>query len=139
MDSIPGLHAHRPAKGSGLTKGAWYSSACHYDPEALDNLPLEKFVAAAHAENITINRLSNYALHTHPVYQEADIFNQGKPTAIAFGQRDVRQGVGALPVAESTPQRAFIVPRFVTLDKPFIDRFVDSLAKIVKNRGELLK
>ena len=138
LDSIPGLCAHRPAKGSGLTKGAWYSSACHYDPEALDNLPLDKFIAAAHAENITIGKLSNYALHTHPVYQEADIFNQGKPTAIAFGQRDVRQGVGALPVAEKTPQRAFIVPRFTTLDKPFIDRFVDSLAKIIKNRGELL-
>ena len=139
LDTIPGLHAHRPEKGSGLTKGAWYSSACHYDPEALDNLPVEKFIAAAHAENITINKLSNYALHTHPVYQEADLFNQGKPTAIAFGQRDVRQGKGALPVAESAPQRAFIVPRFAMFDKPFIDRFVDSLAKIVKNRGELLK
>ena len=46
LDSLPGLRAHRPAKDSGLTKGAWYSSACHYDPEALDGLPVEKFIAA---------------------------------------------------------------------------------------------
>ena len=139
LDTLPGLRAHRPAKDSGLTKGAWYSSACHYDPEALDGLPVEKFIAAVQAENGNIGKLSNYALHTHPVFNEADVFHQGKPTALAFGQRDVRQGKGALPVAEATPSRAFVFPRITFLDKPFIDRFVDMLAKVIKNRGELLK
>ena len=39
-------------------------------------------------------------LHTVAVFTEADLFHQGKPTALAFGQRDVRQGTGALPVSE---------------------------------------
>ena len=138
LDAIPGLRCHRPAKDSGSTKGAWYCSTCHYNPEELDGLPLNRFLAAVQAENSIVRNITNYPLHLHPVFNEADVFNQGKPTAIAFGQRDVRQGKGALPVAEAAPERTFIYPRFTILDKPFINRFVDSLEKVIKNRSELL-
>ena len=139
MDKLPGLKVHRPAADSGLTKGAWYSSTCHYAPEELDGLPVNKFIAAMVAENVPINGLGNFPLHLHSVFNEADLFNQGKPTALAFGQRDVRQGVGALPAAEIAPQRTFRYSRFTTLDKNLIGRFVDCLKKVIDNRGELLK
>ena len=139
MDKLPGLKVHRPAADSGLTKGAWYSSTCHYAPEELDGLPVNKFIAAMVAENVPINGLGNFPLHLHSVFNEADLFNQGMPTALAFGQRDVRQGVGALPAAEIAPQRTFRYSRFTTLDKDLIGRFVDCLKKVIDNRGELLK
>lgn len=138
LDEIPGLKTHRPPKDSGLDKGAWYNSLCHYAPEVLDGLPLKKFIEAAQAENLPIGALSNFPLHLHPVFHQADLFHHGKPTAIAFGQRDVRQGVGMLPVSERTQERCFTIPRFTRLDRPLIDRYVGGIRKIVENRGELL-
>jgi len=138
MDKLPGLKVHRPQRGSGTTKGAWYSSCCHYAPEELDGLPVEKFIAAMQAENVAIGGLGNFPLHLHNVFNEADLFNQGKPTALAFGQRDVRQGKGALPVSEITPSRIFRYSRFTKLDKDLIGRFVNTIKKVIDNRGELL-
>ena len=83
--------------------------------------------------------LGNFPLHQHTVFHEADLFNQGQPTALAFGQRDVRQGKGALPVSEITPSRTFRYSRFTKLDKPLIDRYVGCMKKVIDNRGELLK
>ena len=139
MDKLPGLRVHRPAKDSGLTKGAWYSPTCHYAPEELDGLPVNDFIAAMAAEGLPVGPLGNFPLHTHPVFTEADVFHQGRPTALAFGQRDVRQGRGALPVAEAAASRSFRYPRFTKLDKPEIDAFVAAIRKVVENRGELLK
>lgn len=139
IDQLPGLRAHRPARDSGSTKGAWYNSCCHYDPDELDGLTVEQFVNAALAENLQIWKLGNFPLHLHPVFNEADLFHQGKPTAIAFGQRDVRQGKGALPVAESARERVFLMPRFVSPDyKAEIDRFAETIRKIIDHRSELL-
>ena len=64
---------------------------------------------------------ANFALHLHPVFQTADIFRQGKPTMIAFGQRDVRQGPGSLPVSEKIGDIAYGIPWF-KLDRPAIIR-----------------
>jgi hypothetical protein len=51
-------------------------------------------------------------LHLHAVYHEADLFNMGRPTMISFGQRDVRQGPGTLPVAESIRDICYSIPWF---------------------------
>ena len=139
LDKLPGLRTHRPAKDSGLTKGAWYSPACHYAPEELDGLPVKTFIAALQAENLPVGPLGNFPLHLHPVFTEADLFHQGRPTAVAFGQRDVRQGQGALPVAENAINRIFRYPRFTQPDHAEIDRFVAAIRKVIDHRGELLK
>lgn len=138
MDKLPGLKVHRPAPGSGLTKGAWYSPTCHYAPEELDGLPVTKFIEAMQAENLPVFTLGNTPLHLHNVFHHVDLFNQGQPTALAFGQRDVRQGKGALPVSEGAFERAFRYSRFTKLDKGLIDRYVGCIKKIIDNRGELL-
>ena len=91
------------------------------------------------AENLPVGPLCNFPLHLHPVFTEADLFNLGKPTALAFGQRDVRQGKGALPVSENALNRVFRFPRFVSIEyKENIDRFVATIKKVIDNRGELL-
>ncbi len=138
LDEIPGLKTHRPARGSGLDKGAWYNTACHYAAEELDGMPMSKFVEAVQAENLPIGRLGNFPLHLHPVFTQADLFHQGQATAIAFGQRDVRQGVGTLPISERAPERCFIVPRFCKYDRALIDRYISGIQKVVLHRQELI-
>ena len=137
LEKIPGIRAHRPAKGSGSDKGGQYTPLCHYVPEEVDNFPVSKLVEALNAENVPVGPLPTRLLHIHPVFNEADIFRQGKPTAIAFGQRDVRQKEGDLPVAESKAARTFRIPKFVRLEKPFIDRFVETVRDVILNRNEL--
>ena len=138
LDEIPGLKTHRPAKNSGLTKGGWYFPICHYNPEELKGVSLKKFGEAICAEGITIRAGINFPLHLHKVFHEADLFNMGKPTMISFGQRDVRQEAGSLPVAEDSSNRNFIIPRFVIFDKNEIEKVAAAFRKVVENIDELI-
>lgn len=80
----------------------------------------------------------NFALHPYPVFHEADIFHQGKPTAIAFGQRDVRQGPGSLPVAERIAEMAFGVPWFKHDWLAEIERYAAAYRKVAEQADRLL-
>ena len=138
LDAIPGLKTHRPSKDSGLTKGGWYLPVCHYIPEKLKNVPVETFCEAVNAEGITCNPGINKPLHLHKVFHEADIFNMGQPTMISFGQRDVRQGPGTLPVSEGICTRTFTLPKFITFDKIEIEKVASAYKKVVDNIKELV-
>jgi len=61
----------------------------------------------------------------------------GKPTMISFGQRDVRQGPGTLPVAEGLAERIIHLPRFIKFDRAVIDSYVDAFRKVAENIDEL--
>ena len=136
LDRIDGLKAHRPPAGSGCTKGGWYFPLCHYDP-AVMGVSAARFCEALRAEGVEIANGANPPLHTHPVFHEADIFNMGKPTMISFGQRDVRQGAGSLPVTERLAERVLRIPRFVKFDRAAIDSYAAAIRKVVENIGEL--
>ena len=64
------------------------------------------------------------------MFHEADIFNQGKPTMIAFGQRDVRQARGSLPVAESVASSTFSVPWFKHDRPDVIAQYAEAFRKV---------
>ncbi len=113
LADVPGIRAHRPPMDSGSTMGCWYFPRGLYRAEELGGLPCETFCAALQAEGVeTCTPGANSALHLHPVFHEADIFHQGRPTAIAFGQRDVRQGPGTLPVSERIREIVCGIPWF---------------------------
>ncbi len=138
LDGIDGLKGHRPAVGSGLTKGGWYFPLCHYDPAKFGGVSAARFSEAVCAEGIASCRSgANSPLHVHPVFHEADIFHMGKPTMISFGQRDVRQGPGTLPVAEGLAERIIHLPRFVKFDRAVIDSYVEVFRKVAENIDEL--
>ena len=139
LDAVPGLKAHRPPKGSGLTKGGWYAPVCHYIPEELKNVPLASFCEAVRAEGVVpCNPGINTCLHIHKVFHEADIFNMGQPTMISFGQRDVRQDPGTLPVSEAACSRNFFLPKFTTFDKAEIEKVAAAYKKVADNIEELV-
>ena len=57
---------------------------------------------------------------------------------IAFGQRDVRQKAGSLPVTEDSDNFMFTVPWFKYCDREVIDQYAAAVIKIVENYKELL-
>jgi dTDP-4-amino-4,6-dideoxygalactose transaminase len=139
LEGVPGIRAHRPAKGSGSTMGGWYSARGLYRAEELGGLSCEKFCKAVQAEGVgACSPGANLPLHLHPLFHTGDIFRQGKPTMVAFGQRDVRQGEGKLPVSESIGEIAFGVPWFKHDRPEIIEQYAAAYRKVAEN-ADLLR
>ncbi len=139
LEGVPGIRAHRPPKDSGSTMGCWYFPRGLYRAEELGGLPCEVFCDAVRAEGVeACSPGSNSPLHAHPVFHEADIFHQGQPTSVAFGQRDVRQGSGSLPNAERITEISFGVPWFKHDDAAAIERYAEAYRKVALQHDELL-
>lgn len=133
LEGVPGVHPHRPPSASGSTMGGWYFARGLYRQEELGNLSIEKFCKAVQAEGYGDCRPgANFPLHLHPVFHDADLFGLGKPTVVAFGQRDVRQGPGTLPVAERIDDIALGVPWFKKADKKAIQPYAEAFRKVAE-------
>lgn len=139
LEGVPGVKAHRPPESSGLEMGGWYASMGLYKKEELGGLPIERFCEALTAEGFETSPGANSPLHLHPVFQEADIFNQGRPTMISFGQRDVRQGAGSLPVTEAVPETVFRIPWFKKDVPDVIAEYADAVKKVAENEDRLME
>lgn len=139
LEGVPGLRAHRPTKGSGSTMGGWYFPRGLYRAEELGGLSCERFCEAVRAEGVEVCLPgANFALHSHPVFHEADLYHQGRPTAVAFGQRDVRQGAGTLRHAEQIGETVLGVPWFKH-DRPGeIACYAEAYRKVAANAKCLL-
>ncbi|PIU51594.1 hypothetical protein COS91_03690 [Candidatus Desantisbacteria bacterium CG07_land_8_20_14_0_80_39_15] len=138
LEGVKGIRAHRPAKNSGSTMGGWYAPHGIYVPEELGNLPIKKFCEAVQAEGSVCSSGTNFPLHLHPLFHEADIYHHGRPTIIANTKRDVRQKKGSLPVTESIPARAFSIPWFKHYRKDIIKEHAYAFCKVAENYKQLL-
>ena len=136
LEGAPGLKAHRPPADSGSTMGGWYAAHGLYRAGELDGLPCAKFCEAVREEGVGCHAGANFPLHLHPVFQKADIFHQGRPTMIAFGQRDVRQGPGTLPVVESIAEITFGIPWFKHDRAEIIEEYAAACRKVVEHAAE---
>jgi dTDP-4-amino-4,6-dideoxygalactose transaminase len=137
LDGVPGLRAHRPAKGSGSTMGGWYSARGLYRAGELGGLSCAKFCEAVTAEGCHLSPGANFPLHLHALFHTADLFHMGKPTVLAFGQRDVRQGPGSLPVAESIRNIAFGIPWFKKDIPAQIEACAQALRKVAEHANDV--
>jgi perosamine synthetase len=139
MQGVPGIKEHRPTKESGSTMGGWYAAKGLYVAEELAGLPVERFCEAINAEGATFRMTpgANILMHLHPVLNEADIYGDGKPTRIAFSDRDLRQGAGSLPVTESLPARCLSIPWFKHYRPEVIDAYVAAFRKVAERADEL--
>ena len=140
LEGVPGIRPHRPAADSGSTMGGWYAAKGLYVPEELDNLPVDRFCEAVSAEmeGFGIRGGANLLMHLHPVLNDADVYGDGKPTRIAFADRDVRQGEGSLPITETLPGRCYSIPWFKHNRRQIIDQFALAFRKVSESAGELL-
>ena len=76
-------------------------------------------------------------MHEHPMLNEFDVFGDGKPTRIAFSDRDLRQPAGSLPVTETLPGRCYSIPWFKHHRPAVIDQFVAAFRKVSENADQL--
>jgi perosamine synthetase len=140
LEGVPGLKPHRPSAGSGSTMGGWYYPRGLYRGEELGGLSCARFCEAMRAEGVSMcHPGANKPLHLHPVFHTADLFGMGRPTMLSFGQRDVRQGVGTLPVTERIDDMALGVPWFKHDHPEAIRRYAEAYRKVIENADSLLK
>jgi perosamine synthetase len=139
LEAVPGIRAHRPAEDSGSTMGGWYNPVGHYVPEELGGLAVERFIEAVNAEGGRSGRGCNFPLHLHPVFNEADVYGDGKPTRVAFADRDVRQPAGSLPVSEALAERCFGIPWFKHDRPESIGRYAAAYRKVALQAEKLLE
>ena len=118
--------------------GGWYNPLGHYVAEELGGLAVDKFIRAVEAEGGRTGRRCNFPLHLHPVFREADVYQDGTPTRLAFTSRDVREPSGSLPVTEALASRCFGVPWFKQ-DKPeLIERYASAYRKVATQAHRLV-
>lgn len=133
LANMPGLKPHRVVNTSENSMGCWYYPQGLYYSEELDGLSSADFCKAIQAEGIHwCFPGGNSALHTHPFFNESDVFHLGKPTSIAFGGRDVRQHEGDLPISESIHDIAIAVPWFKHFNKNEINKYVSAFKKVIE-------
>ena len=138
LEGLPGIHPHRPPADSGSTMGGWYTPRGLYRAKELGGLPCSRFCEAVRSEGVDESWPgANAALHLHEIYHSADIFRMGQPTMISFGQRDVRQGPGSLPVSENIRQIAFGVPWFKHDRPEIVEAYAKCYRKVVEHADEI--
>ena len=138
LEGAPGIRGLRPPKDSGSTNAGWYACRGRYFAEELGGLSVQKFAEAVQAEGSECAPGGNLLMHLHPLLNEADVFNHGKPTRIANTNRDVRQHKGSLPITESLPDRIFKTPWFKHNRPQIIREHAEAYRKVVTQAHKLL-
>ncbi len=139
LDGVPGLAAHRVDESTGSNMAGWYG--CHglFRSKELGGLSVTRFCQAVRAEGAAgVSPGCNKALHTHPVFNEADVYGHGCPTRIANSDRDLRQPVGSLPVAERIGNVVYHIPWFKHFRPEIIREYADAFRKVAEHADELL-
>ena len=116
----------------------WYTPQAMYAADELGGLPIEEYIKAVAAETgYHGDSGANYPLHTHPLFQDIDLYRIGKPTRIQFTDRDVRELDAALTPSENIP--CFSIPRFSVYLPEYIRLYAEGYKKVSANYKELLK
>ena len=150
LDDVPGVKAHRPPQDSGSTMGGWYTSVGLYASEELDGLSNDRCCEAVRAEGVNARAWSVFEgdappprtswdvlLHTHPVFNEADIYRHGKPTRFANVDYDPRQPEGSLPAAEKMSEQVYSIPWFKHYRPQIIEEHATAFRKVSEHANEL--
>lgn len=140
IEKIPGLSPIRVDESDGSCMGGFYAPSISYFPEYFGGLSAKRFCQAVTAEcngTYTCWEGANYCLHTHNFFKDFDLFNVGKPTRIAFSDRDVREDDKFLEPSEIKFNVSS--PWFKNLDKEWIDKYVGVYKKVAENYKDLLE
>lgn len=138
LEGVPGIRAHRVDEKTGSTMGGWYIPHGLYVSEELGGLSVSRFCEAVTAEGYRCSAGANLPLHTHGLFKEADVYGDGKPTRIAFAERDVREDDKNLGPAEEIGKNLFYVPWLKRFDPELIEQYANAFKKVSKNYKELL-
>ena len=139
LEGVPGIRAHRVDESTGSTMGGWYEPHGLYVPEELGGLSVTRFTEAVSAEGFSTHGGANMPLHTHRIFNEADIYGDGKPTRIAFTDRDVREQDASLENSMKINSCVFSIPWFKHYRPETIEQHANAFKKAALNYKELLE
>ena len=140
IEDLPGVKPLRVDESTGCTMGGFYNPHCAYYPDQLGGLSAKRFCEAIRAEAngaFVSWEGANFCLHTHDYFKTLDYMHLGKPSRIAFADRDVREDDKALKRSEEFC--CFSVPWFKHLDKEWIEKYAGVFRKVVENYEQLLE
>ncbi|MBR2721649.1 MAG: aminotransferase class V-fold PLP-dependent enzyme [Clostridia bacterium] len=140
LEGEKGIYAIRVDESTGSNMAGWYSPLGGYRPEELGGLAPDKFCEAVRAE-LAGHRVcfpgGNLCLHTHNLFKDYDAYKLGKPTRIAFNNRDVR--VEDEKCRPSEQICCVSVPWFKHYDTKWIELYAAAYKKVIANYRELLE
>lgn len=137
LEGLPGIHPIRVDESTGSNMAGWYVPSMIYRAEELGGLPVNVFCAAVQAEiGISVGAGGNFPLHTHNLFKEFDLTNIGKPTRIAFADRDVRETDAALVPSEKVMM--IRAPWFKKLYPEYLDFVAAGYRRVALNAEQLL-
>ncbi len=138
MADVKGIKAIRVDESTGSNMAGWYSPHGLYVPEELGGLSSKRFCKAMRAEGVkACHEGGNFCLHTHPYFKDYDRFGNGKPTRIAFTDRDPRIDDDACRRSELI--QCIQVPWFKHFEPEIIEKYVAAFRKVSENYELLLK
>ena len=137
VEDLPGIKPIRVDENDGSHMGGWYCPHGVFVPEELHGLSVKKFCEAIRKEGCEdCWEGGNFCLHTHSFFKTFDLFNEGKPSRIAYNDRDVREEDDKCAPSESI--YCFSVPWFKHFDKEWIEKYAQVFRKVVENHEQLL-
>jgi perosamine synthetase len=135
--TVPGVGCNYPLEDPDVTVGASYWQMLILADEIISRVPNGVIAQAIRAEGGRAGAGGYFCHHLHPYWNECDVYGDGKPTRIAFSDRDVRQGVGDCPHAEKIINYLVQVPRMIRYDEPYIDQLAAAYVKVLANLDQL--
>lgn len=140
LEGQPGIRPHRVDERTGSNMAGWYAPKGLYRKEELGGLSVTRFCQAVRAEKVfDCTPGCNLALHTHGLFQTCDVYGCGKPTRIAFAQRDVRELDASLAPSEAIGATVYSIPWFKKYRPDHIREYSEAFRKVIAGHRELLK
>ncbi|MBQ7044893.1 MAG: aminotransferase class I/II-fold pyridoxal phosphate-dependent enzyme [Clostridia bacterium] len=138
VEDLPGIRPIRVDESTGSNMAGFYSPHGIYKSEELHGLSVKKFCEALRAEGYKLSwEGANFCLHTHKFFKTFDLTGSGKPTRIAYNDRDVREDDDKCKPSESIS--CFSVPWFIHYDKEWIEKYASIFRKVILNHEQLLE
>jgi dTDP-4-amino-4,6-dideoxygalactose transaminase len=138
LEGVPGLRAHRTdAADPSSNMAGWYAARGLYVPEELGGLSVTRFCEAVRAEGAPCSPGCNLPLHTHPLFNDVDVYRHGRPTRLAHADRDVRQAPASLPRSLAIGHRSYAIPWFKHDRPDAIREYAEAFRKVAEHADEL--
>ncbi|MBQ8341977.1 MAG: hypothetical protein IJY22_06370, partial [Clostridia bacterium] len=135
LEGVPGIHTRRVDERTGSDMAGFYEPRAIYVPEELEGLSITRFCEAVCAEGVEGCAPSGYkALHTHALFQTADVYGAGAPSRIANSPDDIRRFDANLKTFPHT----LMVPWLKKFVPAEIEEYASAYKKVVRNYRELL-
>lgn len=139
LEGVPGLRPLRVDESTGSNMAGFYHPHGLYVAEELGGLSITRFCEAVRAEGVPECVTDcNAPLHTHNLFQIADVYGDGKPTRIANAPEDIRKFDDNLGPAEKIGATVYGIPWLKKFIPEQIEEYANAYRKVAENYKELL-